>query len=76
MDYRDRTSTEAIDVEEIEANSFAACLLMPKPFLDRVDAAGAIGDDLAESDLARRFHVSGHAMSLRLVNECGRFRPF
>ena len=74
--YRDRTSSEATDVEEIEANFFAATLLMPKPFLDARDAAEALGDDEAVRRLADVFQVSGHAMSLRLVNEYSHQRPY
>ena len=74
--FRDRVSTEASDVDEIEANFFAASILMPRPFLDAVDASEALGDDERVSELALRFNVSGHAMSLRLVNEYGRHSPF
>ena len=36
--YRDDLSREAIDVDEIEANFFAASLLMPQRFLRQQDA--------------------------------------
>lgn len=76
VNYRDALSSEASDVDEIEANFFAACLLMPKPFLDAEEAFEAIDDDEAVFHLARLFNVSQHAMSLRLVNAYRPHRPF
>ena len=74
--YRDRTSSEATDVEEIEANFFAASLLMPRPFLDAYEAWEALDSDGRVADLARVFDVSPLAMSLRLSNEYASHRPF
>jgi Zn-dependent peptidase ImmA (M78 family) len=74
--YRDRRSSEATDVEEVEANFFAACLLMPASFLNALNASAALSNDEMVADLARTFDVSSHAMSLRLSNEYSRFRPF
>lgn len=74
--YRDRKSSEATDVEEIEANFFAASVLMPVAFLDAERAFEALGDDALVVDLAQRFNVSAHAMSLRLANEYASHRPF
>ena len=74
--FRDRNSSEATDVEEIEANFFAASILMPREFLDKTSAPEALGDDDLVAGLAKRFGVSGHAMSLRLVNEYGGSSPF
>ena len=76
VNYRDRTSSEATDVDEVEANFFAACILMPRIFLDQAKAIEALDDDAAVYELAEKFNVSQHAMSLRLANEYGRFRPF
>ena len=76
VNYRDRASSEATYVEEIEANYFAASVLMPRRFLDERDASAALDDDEAVARLARTFEVSRHAMSLRLVNEYGKFRPY
>ncbi len=76
VNYRDRTSSEATDADEIEANFFAACILMPRWLLDAADAIHALDDDSAVADLAKLFDVSPHAMSLRLANEYGRFSPF
>jgi Zn-dependent peptidase ImmA (M78 family) len=74
--YRNRKSSEATDVEEVEANFFAASILMPKPFLDDMKAFEALGDDDRVNMLAEQFNVSAHAMSLRLVNEYAHQRPF
>lgn len=74
--YRDRTSSEATDVEEIEANFFAASLLMPRPFLDALEAWEALDSDRRVARLAATFDVSAHAMSLRLSNEYASHRPF
>lgn len=74
--YRDRKSSEATDLEEIEANFFAASLLMPRPFLDALKAFEALDDDDQVSRLAQIFDVSAHAMSLRLGNEYYSHRPF
>lgn len=76
VNYRDAVSSEASDVDEIEANFFAACLLMPKPFLDAFEASEAIDDDDGVARLADTFKVSRHAMSLRLVNAYRPQRPF
>ena len=74
--YRDRKSSEATDVEEIEANFFAASILMPRDFLDAARAFEALGDDEDVARLASLFEVSNHAMSLRLANEYSHQRPF
>lgn len=71
VNYRSEESSQATNVEEIEANFFAATLLMPRPFLDQQDALMALDDDRAVRVLAHQFDVSGHAMSLRLANIYG-----
>ena len=76
VNYRDRTSSEATFVEEIEANYFAACLLMPRAFLDEMNADAALDSDRRVEALAHAFDVSRHAMSLRLVNEYAKYRPY
>ena len=68
-------SSLAVDIEEIEANFFAACLLMPKQFLIAVDAIEALDSDRAVGRLATAFKVSRHAMSLRLATFIVRIRP-
>lgn len=67
---RDTKSAMAIDHEEIEANRFAAELLMPKDFLeadlDKYDID--IEDEAAIKQMADRYGVSLQAMTLRIVN--------
>ena len=76
VNFRDNESATAAHVDEIEANYFAACLLMPKKFLDEVNAHEAIDDDDGVRRLSKLFEVSQHAMSLRLVNIYARHAPF
>lgn len=71
---RDGRSSEATDIQEIEANFFAASLLMPKSML-RADVElkrGFNGEvSLDEGDvlsLAKRYGVSKVAMQYRLMN--------
>lgn len=74
VNRRDQVSSSATDLEEIEANQFAAALLMPS---ERVLAGvrrllDERGDDLPEGQLAAslagEFQVSAQAMGFRLVN--------
>ena len=73
INHRDETSSLGTDIEEIEANQFAAGILMPR---DLVVAALKVELDLNEADsrdeliarLARTFMVSTEAMGYRLVN--------
>jgi Zn-dependent peptidase ImmA (M78 family) len=71
VDFRSDTSSLGVDVEEMEANFFAACILMPRRFLeadplicelDVEDAAPTV------KALAARYKVSTQAMSIRLGN--------
>ena len=72
---RGQKAATGSDREEIQANMFAAELLMPRDWLVQdvgekgIDAAGraAIGDD-AVAELARRYGVSQAAMAFRLAN--------
>jgi Zn-dependent peptidase ImmA (M78 family) len=74
LKLRDGRSSAGIDPEEIEANFFAAELLMPAamlekdleacPYLDLLDER-AFGPMLQE--LAKRYKVSPQALSIRLV---------
>lgn len=71
---RDGKSSEATDEVEIEANFFAASLLMPKEFvrkdvaqLARFNGEAALSDDDIQS-LARRYEVSKLAMTYRLIS--------
>jgi Zn-dependent peptidase ImmA (M78 family) len=70
--YRDRLSSQGDSWREIEANHFAACLLMPEELLlkalkAKVPKGGAIRDETIE-ELATDFDVSVQAMSIRLAN--------
>ena len=71
VDFRSAASSMGVDVKEMEANFFAAAILMPRRFLeadplvanlDLEDAADAV------KTLATRYKVSQHAMSIRLGN--------
>ncbi len=73
--WRDAISGLGSDGDEIEANHFAACLLMPRGFLLSDLRSGRVhGDALSRGDdetitwLAKRYQVSPQAMTLRLVN--------
>ena len=71
MNYRNAVSSEATNVDEIEANRFAAALLMPEEFLRRDLLRLKPNDrtiDNAIHSLAVRYKVSTRAMELRLVN--------
>lgn len=67
--YRNHVSGEASDSKEIEANRFAASILMPKHFLlTRAEAHPLPLRSEAVEDLAREFQVSTQAMGFRLQN--------
>jgi Zn-dependent peptidase ImmA (M78 family) len=71
INLRDHRSSLATEREEIEANRFAAYLLMPPKFVhDELEAALRRGlDEHATIErLARRFGVSAQAMEFRLTN--------
>lgn len=65
---RSGISGKAIDRNEIEANQFAAALLMPPAFIAE-DIKPLIGTDAlrAVKKLARKYKVSNEAMSIRLA---------
>jgi Zn-dependent peptidase ImmA (M78 family) len=74
VNFRDATSSTATDLEEIQANAFAAELLMPR---DQVTATARQGlkaaatqgaEAAAVRDLADGFDVSEQAMDYRLIN--------
>ena len=67
---RDQKAASGSDRQEIQANMFAAELLMPKAWLRRdIDDQGFdFGDDDALGELARRYGVSQSAMAFRLAN--------
>jgi Zn-dependent peptidase ImmA (M78 family) len=76
VNFRSAESSQATNVEEIEANYFAASILMPKHMLDAMSAEEALDNDTLLADLARRFQVSRLAMSLRLANLYEDATPF
>lgn len=58
---------DAQDIHEIQANQFAASLLMPKDFLIKDVLSEFPLDEEKVRKLARRYHVSEQAMTIRLV---------
>lgn len=70
INLRSPTSSKAEDVEEIEANAFAASLLMPLSYLKAdLQGVGIDIDDVARIEaLAKRYRVSSQAMTYRLMN--------
>jgi Zn-dependent peptidase ImmA (M78 family) len=68
VNLRSEASGLGVDVEEIEANFFAARLLMPRRFLEADPEAALVDveDAQAVGKLAKRYGVSAHAMSIRL----------
>jgi Zn-dependent peptidase ImmA (M78 family) len=67
--FRDESSGAGTEEEEMDANFFAAALLMPTAWVTRAfrEAPLRLGDDRGLEDLARRFRVSTQAMSFRLA---------
>jgi len=66
---RDKVSSQATDRHEIEANGFAAALLMPKEFLDQDLKGLKLPLKARQIDgLAKRYKVSQQAMIFRLMN--------
>ena len=69
IQMRDANASAGVDREEIEANKFAAELLMPRQFLEAdVASLGAVcaDDETAIARLAKRYAVSPQAMAIRL----------
>lgn len=67
--FRDEDSGAGTEQEEIDANVFAAALLMPSEWVTRAyeDSPLRFGDDEGLDELAKRFKVSTQAMSYRLA---------
>lgn len=70
---RDGRSSEGTDNHEIEANRFAAELLMPRDFIEeearkRLAKTKIPSRESIVAELARLFRVSSQAMQFRLVN--------
>lgn len=70
VDLRGPVASEGLDAEEIFANRFAACLLMPeKEVRDFCDAyRKQTGNPVPPWFAAEHFGVSGEAMGFRLAN--------
>jgi Zn-dependent peptidase ImmA (M78 family) len=71
VNYRDQSSSLANNVEEIEANAFAAALLMPEKLLKQFyNKKLKEGIDFEDSDeleqIAKDFKVSKQALMIRL----------
>ena len=66
---RDERSSLATSREEIEANGFAASLLMPADWI-ATDLEGSVGLAAGKTveSLARRYNVSSQAMEYRLAH--------
>lgn len=68
--FRDRNSSEGTLIKEIEANRFAAELLMPEKMIrDIIEKSGKkidIQDDNFLQELADKFQVSTMAMAIRI----------
>jgi Zn-dependent peptidase ImmA (M78 family) len=72
LNFRDATSSAATDAEEIEANQFAAAILMPADLV-MSEARRLVEDPSATAAsivplLAQGFEVSDQAMEYRLIN--------
>lgn len=73
VNFRDNKSSLATDREEIEANTFAAELLMPKNFINTeidslIKKRQTLDKDELIEHLSRVFHVSPQAIEYRLIN--------
>jgi len=73
---RSTRSSEAVDVLEMEANAFAAALLMPERLLrpEIKHLSLDIENDPRITELAREYEVSAQAMTYRLTNLMSRGR--
>ncbi len=71
VDFRSGASSLGVDAVEMEANFFAASILMPWRFLEADPLVAGLdfeNADVAIKGLAARYKVSPHAMSIRLGN--------
>ena len=67
---RDQKATTGTELLEVQANQFAAELLMPKKLLDMAMKGGLsdIDADIPIEELARKFRVSKQALEFRIRN--------
>jgi len=75
---RDSNSSHATDPTEIEANAYAAALLMPRSMLikeQELSSGFDIEDDRLIQGLAARYKVSTQAMNFRLNNIASLLMP-
>ncbi|MDQ2977157.1 MAG: ImmA/IrrE family metallo-endopeptidase [Acidobacteriota bacterium] len=75
---RDSNSSQATDPTEIEANAYAAALLMPRSMLikeQELSSGFDIEDDRLIKGLAARYKVSAQAMTYRLNNIASLLMP-
>ena len=71
VDFRSGTSSLGVDVVEMEANFFAASILMPWRFREADSLVAGLdfeNADAAIKTIAAHYKVSPHAMSIRLGN--------
>jgi Zn-dependent peptidase ImmA (M78 family) len=67
VNFRDEVSSLGVDDSEIEANQFAAELLMPEEFILRdLKEISATEPEAAVEELAQRYRVSIQSMAIRL----------
>lgn len=66
--FRDSRSSDGVDLQEVEANAFAAELLMPEPMLKVCLRTHPFGleDENALKNMAELFRVSQMALTVRL----------
>jgi Zn-dependent peptidase ImmA (M78 family) len=72
INKRDDVSSQATDLQEVQANQFVADLLMPKEYV-MDELRQQMSSDIGSREelitlLARRFDVSNDAMNWRLIN--------
>ena len=68
VNRRDERSAQAVDPIEIEANRFAAELLMPFSMIQNDIVEFDIEDDEVLEDLANKYQVSLQALTFRINN--------
>ncbi len=64
---RDELSSEGVYSKEIEANAFAAELLMPRSEVQKLTSLD-LSDEVSVSNAAKRFGVSATALTFRISN--------
>lgn len=72
INKRNEVSSAATDIQEIQANAYAAALLMPyrlvQRAVDREQEYGIVTRESLTLTLAKEFDVSTEAMGFRLIN--------